>query len=245
MGRFTCLNCGCGYTEKRFFWEAYDDEGKVELPCHDGAATRERSEASSSSSSSSSQEVDAKDGVTRPHSCLSVYGDLCRGTGTTTNIIGTVVPQAHMALGPVSSTFGFIGLVSGVVQLVRGISTNSGVVDPHLVTKGGIATSVGGTCMTLGALAACDPVIFPVTLGVGITGLLVMSAVDASMSGLCLACREAAPADTPQVSPDTVKVAKFTSSNGYDGCFSHNLANAIWSSEPLLQPGSPGVGCPE
>jgi len=120
-----------------------------------------------------------------------VIADATRASGTTANLIGSVAPWLHAPLSPVSAVGGAIGAVSGAMQLHQGLSSE--VIDPHLVTKGGVTTGVGSICMALGLASAAFPVLFPVSLAIGAVGLGLATGVDASMDGLCPACRDAAP----------------------------------------------------
>lgn len=74
------------------------------------------------------------------------------------------------------------------------------MVDPHLVTKGGVTATVGTTCMALGVGAAFAPGLFVVALVLGVTGLATATAVDCTMNGLCENCRQ--HAQTEEQRPD-------------------------------------------
>jgi hypothetical protein len=121
---------------------------------------------------------------------LARNADVMRASGTTANILGTAAPVLHFAMAPVSAVAGAVGAVSGATQLYSGLSTPSGAVDPHLVTKGAVTTGVGATCAGLGLLASVFPPLFAVALGLGVTGLAAATTIDALMDGLCDECRE-------------------------------------------------------
>jgi hypothetical protein len=121
---------------------------------------------------------------------LAAHADVVRATGTCANVLGTAAPALHAALAPFSVAGGAVGAVSGAVQLRRGLSTPSGIVDPHLVTKGAVTTSVGACCMALAAGAAVFPGLFLGALSLGIVGVGVATTIDAKMDGLCEQCRE-------------------------------------------------------
>eukprot|EP00429_Kryptoperidinium_foliaceum_P055649 CAMPEP_0176100954 /NCGR_PEP_ID=MMETSP0120_2-20121206/50636_1 /TAXON_ID=160619 /ORGANISM="Kryptoperidinium foliaceum, Strain CCMP 1326" /LENGTH=286 /DNA_ID=CAMNT_0017435005 /DNA_START=36 /DNA_END=894 /DNA_ORIENTATION=- len=140
--------------------------------------------------------------------------DTMRAFGTTANIVGTLIQEASMVCSPISVLGGTIGLVGGATQLYQGLATASGNVDPHLVTKGGITASVGGTCMILGACAVAAPPLFAVALGLGVTGLGAATLVDSIMHGLCPECRgeSTAGAETPGVSDKAAPLRDFAAS---------------------------------
>lgn len=121
---------------------------------------------------------------------IAAHADVVRATGTAANVLGTAAPVLHVALAPFSVAGGCVGAVSGAAQLRKGLSTPSGIVDPHLVTKGAVTTSVGSCCMGLAAAASVFPGIFPVALSLGLVGLGVATTVDANMDGLCEHCRD-------------------------------------------------------
>jgi len=202
MGRFTCVCCQSNYFERRFVWEAEDaPDGEVGDDSRGEEVAPAADECGSSSSGSepftASLQVHATLSSLRlsnekaEQESFRVYADATRASGTTANILGSVAPWLHSPLSPVSALAGAIGAVSGAVQLHQGLSSE--VIDPHLVTKGGVTTGVGSVCMALGLASAAFPVLFPVSLAIGAVGLGVASGVDASMSGLCPACRDAPP----------------------------------------------------
>jgi len=124
---------------------------------------------------------------------MAVYADTIRAMGTTANVTATAasaVPVVCHICSPISAVGGLVGFSGGLSQLVRGVNTSSGVLDPHLVTKGGITTGVGGSCMLMGTMAFIQPLLFPAALGLGVVGLCAASAVDAGMDGLCPCCRQ-------------------------------------------------------
>jgi len=121
---------------------------------------------------------------------ISAHADAVRATGTAANITGSVAPVLHVGLAPFSVVGGAVGAVAGAVQLHQGLYTESGLVDPHLVTKGGVTTTVGTTCMALGVGAAFAPGLFVAALVLGVTGLATATAVDCTMDGLCENCRQ-------------------------------------------------------
>jgi len=125
---------------------------------------------------------------------VRVYADVIRASGTAANVTGAAT---HLScLGPLSMVGGFVGAASGAAQLQQGLQTPSGVVDPHLVAKGGVTSGVGGSCMVMGALACVEPVLFIAALAVGVVGLSVATVIDATINGLCPDCRKHAPVDT-------------------------------------------------
>mmetsp|Transcript_39534 Transcript_39534/g.113793 ORF Transcript_39534/g.113793 Transcript_39534/m.113793 type:complete len:301 (-) Transcript_39534:241-1143(-) len=135
--------------------------------------------------------------------------DTLRFTGTAANITGVCAPVTSVVCSPICAVTGVVGLAGGLVQLHSGFATPSGDVDPHLVTKGGITSVVGGTCMILGILACSAPPLFLVSLGLGFAGLGAATLVDSAMDGLCSDCRgrscdtEAVPAaDADALQPD-------------------------------------------
>jgi len=125
-----------------------------------------------------------------------VYADAVRATGTMANLTGSFVSSAAHVCAPISSVAGVVGATSGAVQLYQGFATPSGNIDPHLVAKGGITASIGGTCMILGACAAAMPPLFIVALGLGLSGVGAAALVDSVMPGLCPECREAGEASS-------------------------------------------------
>merc|ERR1719221_2507259 len=56
--------------------------------------------------------------------------------------------------------------------------------------------------MLLGVASAFNPCVFPFTLLVGGKGLAIMSAVDASMGGLCPECRGSKGDDSEEIAPE-------------------------------------------
>jgi hypothetical protein len=134
--------------------------------------------------------IEAKESEWVSRQTLASYADAVRASGSCANIVGTAAPALHTPLAPFSVVGGAVGSLSGAKQFYNGISTPSGVVDPHLVTKGAIATGVGASCMVLGAAAAAFPPFFAVALGLGVTGLAAATTVDIFMDGLCDECRE-------------------------------------------------------
>jgi len=121
---------------------------------------------------------------------IAVRGDVVRATGTAANILGSAAPVLGHALAPFSFVGGAVGAASGAAQLQQGLYTQSGLVDPHLVTKGAVTTGVGTTCMALGAGAFLAPGLFIAALVLGVAGLGTATAIDANMDGLCEHCRE-------------------------------------------------------
>jgi hypothetical protein len=179
MGRFTCVACGTKYYDKRFFWEADAGEGCDEDFESEGSDDRCSPDAHDDSC------CNAADGAGE----LRVYGDTARATGTLANITGAVAQYMAPVCAPISVVGGAAGVVSGAYQLHSGLNLPSGNVDPHLVTKGGVATSVGCTCMALGVGAAFAPGLFFVAVGLGVTGLSAATAIDCNMDGLCKSCQ--------------------------------------------------------
>lgn len=120
---------------------------------------------------------------------VSSTGDMVRASGTCANIVGTAAPALHTVLSPFSVVGGVVGAASGAAQLRAGLSSESGLTDPHLVTKGAVTATVGTTCVALGVAAAALPACFAIALGLGVTGLGVATTLDATMDGLCDECR--------------------------------------------------------
>jgi len=206
--------CQNSYYDRRFVWEADIPDGEVQAwsdTLRDGASELEAALAANDSNASSSSGNPTPVSLniyTTPSSCdksneeaknngeakkddFRVIADATRASGTTANVIGSVAPALHAALSPLSAVGGALGAVSGAIQLHKGLSSE--VIDPHLVTKGGVTTGVGSVCMALGLASAAFPVLFPVSLAIGAVGLGVATTVDANMDGLCPACRDAAP----------------------------------------------------
>lgn len=129
-------------------------------------------------------------GLTRQD--IAVHADAVRAIGTAAKITGSVAPVLRVGLAPFSVVGGAVGAVAGAVQLHRGLDTESGLVDPHLVTKGGVTATVGTTCMALGVGAAFAPGggLFVAALVLGVTGFATATAVDCTMDGLCENCRQ-------------------------------------------------------
>mmetsp|Transcript_97704 Transcript_97704/g.244853 ORF Transcript_97704/g.244853 Transcript_97704/m.244853 type:complete len:291 (+) Transcript_97704:67-939(+) len=121
-----------------------------------------------------------------------VYADIIRAMGTTANVTATAASQVTLVCqicSPISAFAGIVGFSSGLSQLLQAMLP-SGTIDPHLLVKGSITTGVGGSCMVMGALACVHPILFMVALGLGLTGLGAATAVDATVDGVCPACRD-------------------------------------------------------
>merc|ERR1712232_636356 len=178
------------YREKRFIWEEDESDDS------DGDDLDDTCKASV---------ADVR------RSSYTIAADTARATGTLANVTGAashlaasgispaIAPIGSAAVSsasmlahvcaPLSVVGGAVGMASGVSQLHCGLTAPSGNIDPHLVTKGGVTTGVGGTCMMLGVGAIFVPVLFFVALGLGVGGLATATMIDASMSGLCSECR--------------------------------------------------------
>jgi len=170
MGYFTCINCACKYYDKRFAWEK---DATVHHVC------------------GNPQQADTHD-ASQPTSQVDqarTKCDVARMTGTLANWTGMAVPAAAHYLGCVSAVGGLVGASCGACQLHQGLSMPSGIVDPHLITKGAVTSAVGSTCMMLGAAASSFPALFYGAAGLGLTGLLSAITIDAHMDGLCPECR--------------------------------------------------------
>lgn len=211
MGRFTCASCQCVYYDKRFAWESDVDDVVIQEEGGEGeedvdkfgvetdstASTEEkldRSEVPSRRPSIQSQETSSRRPSigSDPNSVIDQYrtqADIMRGSGTIANLTGMVAPAAHVALGCVSAVGGVVGASAGLAQLNQGLNTPSGKKDPHLIAKGSVTTSVGATCMVIGACATAVPPLFFVAAGLGAAGLGTAIALDANVDGLCLECR--------------------------------------------------------
>jgi len=219
MGRFTCVRCCQGYYDKRFFWESdKEEESTTETSgtLDEGPLCRSASKISAggcpashggeSSEDDISTAASATEGNPEDEGLISprmqsprsdgnstidltgsrVYADVIRASGTAANVTGAITHSG--LLGPISMVGGLVGAAGGAAQLKQGLDTG----DPHLLTKGGVTTGVGGSCTVMGMLACVEPVLFVTALTVGVVGLGVATAVDATMSGLCPTCREEA-----------------------------------------------------
>lgn len=124
-----CSACKRQYEDRRFFWEEVGgSEGD------DGEAF-EKSDCDDVSESTN-------DGETPQTQGKAIAGDVVRGVGTCANLTGALAPAAHVVCGPFSAVAGAVGTYSGGCQLHNGLNTPSGIVDPHLVSKGGVTTAV-------------------------------------------------------------------------------------------------------
>lgn len=275
MGRFQCSECGTSYYDKRFIWEPDKDE--------DGALREERSREDGEVEALASTELldeafwqaqmqpydadtgKAADGSSRSCTCVGapvsaanqakVIADTVRATGTAANITGSIVHTAGAVCAPISSVAGVVGAVGGASQLYRGLYTPSRIVDPHLVTKGGITTGVGSSCMVMGAFAGVAPPLFVAALSLGVAGLCCATVVDAMMGGLCPECREREPLseeeESPAQQPSTPSVrlcgphaslaapapastAVASSTGGLDGCFPFGADAQLGKSDLLV-----------
>jgi len=139
---------------------------------------------------------------------MGSYADAARAVGATANFTGTVAPALAHAVAPFSAVGGVCGTVGGVCQLVEGVSTPSGLVDPHLVAKGSVTASVGTICTSLGLFAAAVPFaagpLILSALGLGVAGFSTATYLDANMSGLCQECRDGCCACENEVARDTL-----------------------------------------
>lgn len=121
---------------------------------------------------------------------VAMSADVVRASGTTANAVGSAMQAVSPALTSLSVAGGVVGTASGAYQLHQGLSTPSGLTDPHLVAKGGVTTTVGSTCMILGVGAMWAPGLFLAALGLGMFGLGAATAIDMNVDGLCEKCRE-------------------------------------------------------
>lgn len=184
MGYFTCVNCACRYYDKRFAWET-----DITAHCETGSNPQS---ADSIDRSSSAEDISTDKIGSDPRNRIDqarTRADVARMTGTIANWTGMAVPAAAPCLGSVSAVGGLVGASCGAAQLHQGLSMPSGINDPHLVTKGGVTSAVGGTCMMLGAAASYAPTLFFAAAGLGLAGLGAATAADAYMDGLCVTCR--------------------------------------------------------
>lgn len=142
---------------------------------------------------------------------LTMYGDLCRAIGTTAKLAGAA-GESHLVCGPMAVAGSAAGLATGCAQLHRGLSTPSGLVDQHLVSKGAATTGIGAAnvCICTKATFMACPHLFAVALALSVVNTGVASAVDARMNGLCNACREA----TDQQGPGAVATAPEPGASG-------------------------------
>lgn len=180
MGYFTCVHCRCRYYDQRFAWEK---DGKTH-----GVTSNPQS-----ADESWQQPTVVDKARTR---C-----DVVRMTGTVANWTGMALPTAAHYLSTVSAVGGLVGASCGAAQLHQGLSMPSGVKDPHLITKGGVTSAVGGTCMMLGAAASAWPALFYGAAGLGLVGLMTAVSIDRKVDGLCLACRGCLDTPTPESTP--------------------------------------------
>jgi len=177
MGVFRCACCDREYWDKRFIWENEDPREKAVVDCP--------AEAASDCVDGAGTSTDDSDGS----KAFGQIADTLRASGTASNVIGSIAPVMSSVCAPVSVVGGIVGAAGGVMQLQQGLYMPSGRVDPHLVTKGSVATGIGATCMTLGVCAFACPPLFLVALGLGIGGLGANTYMDANLDGLCHDCR--------------------------------------------------------
>lgn len=132
-----------------------------------------------------------------PISSFRLHVDLGRANCTIANLVGSAIPTFSPTLSPDSSSLilgGMVGAAHGVEQLHAGFATKSQIPDPHLVMKGGVATSIGGMSLMLSA-AAANPTVFPLFMFASSICLAVNIGIDVCVDGLCPSCREEAPAE--------------------------------------------------
>jgi hypothetical protein len=156
-------------------------------------------DADRSTTCSTSSDDELEDNPVSARRRASATGDMVRASGTVANIVGTAAPALHYFLSPFSVFGGVVGAASGAAQLHEGLSTESGVADPHLVTKGAVTATVGTTCCALGLGTIALPGLFAVALVLGATGVGVAFTVDATMDGLCDECRHGSKAKEHEV----------------------------------------------
>jgi len=124
-----------------------------------------------------------------------MYADMMRAMGFVSDASGTFGTLAlHVSVvcricSRISVVADSVEVTSGVVQLMQGLCTPSGFLDPHLATKGGVIIAFGGGSLVVASLASISPILFVVALCLGAAGLATTAAVDATMDGLCPGCR--------------------------------------------------------
>merc|ERR1712039_155245 len=107
-------------------------------------------------------------------------------------IAGTTAMQVAVVskvCSPISAVATSVDLVCSTGLLARGVFTASGHLDPHLITKGSIVVSSCVASLFCVALACIHPLLFPVALGIDVSGVTLACVVDAKVPGLCPNCR--------------------------------------------------------
>lgn len=198
MGYFKCIHCSCQYYDKRFAWE------KDHRAHHDVCGNPQS--ADTHGSSQPTTRVDQ----------ARTKCDVARMTGTIANWTGMACPAAAHYLASVSAVGGLLGASCGAAQLHQGLSMPSGIVDSHLIIKGTLTSTVGGTCMMLGAAASAWPALFYGAAGLGLTGLVTAISVDACVDGLCPECRGSVDDPHHESPPRRSNAGKFLCSNSKD-----------------------------
>lgn len=120
-----------------------------------------------------------------------MFADVFRVAGTTAKLTAAC-GESHLMCGPLAVAGSAVGLTAGCTQLRRGLSTPSGLIDRHLVTKGAVVTGVGATnvCICVKATLMACPHLFAAALALSVVNAGVASTLDTHMNGLCSACRE-------------------------------------------------------